>query len=156
MITKTVNWYEDLQLDKYFWGGALTASYDRINLSITSEVINTLDEVCKSEKLNPLGEKWHEIDVNQFEHLLKSALQFDLGFTEHRVMPIEKAEDFFKILTDSSNTNASKYFTNCYNHFWDNQNKGYAANSISSQTMDLVTAKVSADKTVLVYFLFED
>ncbi len=151
-----LNLYKELKLDNYYWGGALKISEVSIDLSSKYSIVNFLDQVCITEKLNGLGESWNEINYNNFKLLLNSALQFDLGFSEHRVMSVEKAEDYFGILTNDFNINTSRYFTNCFDHFWNNENKVFTANSISKNTLDLAVSIVSNDKLLFVYFLFED
>jgi hypothetical protein len=150
-----IDLYKELQLDNYYWGGALKI-ITKVDINSKADIINALDQVCKNEKLSPLGEDWNEINYDEFKLLLNSALQFNLGFSGHRVMSIEEAHTYFETLTNDFDINASKYFTNCFNHFWDDEDKGYTGNSISENTLDLAVSMVNYNKLLFVYFLFED
>lgn len=155
MENHKIDFYKNLLLDRYFWGGALGIT-TKIDLNSKKDVINTLDQVCKNEKLTPLGSDWNEINYVEFKLLLNSALQFNLGFSGHRVMSIEEAQGYFETLTNDFDIKTSKYFTNCFNHFWDGEDKGYTGNSISEKTLDLAVSIVNCNKLLFVYFLFED
>jgi len=155
MESYKINLYKKLQLDRYFWGVALSVT-TKIDLTSEENIINTLDQVCKNENLTPLGSDWNAINYDEFKLLLNSAIQFNLGFSGHRVMSIEEAQAYFETLTNDFDINTSKFFTNCFNHFWDGENKGYTSNSISENTLDLVVSIINSDKLLFVYFLFED
>jgi hypothetical protein len=155
MNNNKIDLYNDLHLDSYYWGGALNIT-TKVDISSKSDLINALDKVCKNEDLTALGEDWNEINYDEFKHLLTSALQFNLGFAGHRVMSEEKAHDNFEALTTGFDINTSRCFTNCFNHFWDDKNKGYSSNSISKHTIDLAIAILNEDKILFTYFLFED
>jgi hypothetical protein len=155
MNNDKIDFYKNLLLDRFFWGGALSIT-TKIDLSSEEDVINTLDQVCKNENLTPLGSDWNEINYDEFKLLLNSAFQFNLGFSGHRVMSIEEAQSYFETLTNDFDISTSKYFTNCFNHSWDGENKGHTGNSISENTLDLAVSIVNCNKLLFVYFLFED
>lgn len=151
-----IDLYKELQLHNYHSGGAFIIENTSIDLEESAAVFRVLDKACTSEKLIPLGEDWNEINYAEFNLLLNSALQFDLGFTRQRVMTIEQAQQYYEILTKGFDFSASRYFTNCFDHFWNNESNSFTSNSISQKTLDLAVSIVSKDKILFVYFLFED
>jgi hypothetical protein len=155
MINHKLNIYKELKLDDYYWGGALRINFKKIDLSSTTIVIDTLDMVCADEGLIPLNEGWSEIDYNQFKIILLAAFQFSLGFTGHRIMPYEKAQQYFESAIENLNIETCRCFTNCSNNPWDNK-YGYGSNPISEHTLDLALSIINNNEMLFIYILFED
>ena len=150
-----LNLYKDLKLDTFYWGGAVSI-IKQIDLNSKVNIISSLDQACKGEELNPLIDGWNEINYNQFKELLTSALQFNLGFLNHEVMPIEKATHFFKVLTTNYDHEKCRCFTNAFDNPWTTENGSFSYNSVSKYTLDLALTLVNEDKLLLIYFFFED
>lgn len=144
-----IDLYTELNLNKYYWGGAL------LYRCVDFDEANFLDQICTDEEFIPLGNNWNEINYKQFDEMLHSALQFDLGFTKHEIMDKQKADFYFNILLKDFDAQNVKCFSNWYNNPWKNLNGG-AFNSISINTMDLVFSIVNKNQVLFVYFLFED
>ena len=150
-----LNIYEELKLKEYYWGGALRVSFEKIDLHSTSNVINILDEVCKSEGLNGLNEDWNEIDYNLFKKILLSSFQFNLGFSNSEQMPAEKAQWYYNATIENLNMETCRCFTNWHNNPWD-QGGGGGGFSVSKHTLDLALSIINNSEMLFVYFLFED
>lgn len=150
---KKQNLYEELKLEKFYWGGAIKFNF--MNIDINSNVIDILDKICIEEGLIPLNTEWNEINHKDFDDLLHSALQFDLGFTKYEIMNTNEAEFWYNILTEKLDIQEARYFTNWFNNPWKSLGGG-SFNSLSPHTMDLAVAMIDATQILFVYFLFED
>lgn len=143
--------YTELNLGKYYWGGAFLYS----SIDIVADEVNILDQICTDRGFTPLGHDWNEIDYKQFDKMLHSALQFDLGFTKHEIMNEQKTNFYFNILLKGFDVQNVRCFSNWYNNPWENLTGG-VFNSISINTMDLALAILDKNQALFVYFLFED
>lgn len=150
------NIYKELELHNYYWGGALHIGNINVDLNSKHDIVNILDHTCKYEELRPLNSEWNEINYEQFQHLLISAFQYNLGYPSHQVMSIDKTQHYFKLFTENFNKNKCRCFTNCFGLPWDNENKVHSFNSISEHTIDLALSIIDSNKLLFVYFLFED
>ncbi|MDR1154871.1 MAG: hypothetical protein LBL04_09165 [Bacteroidales bacterium] len=140
-----------MDLEKYFEGGVL--KYTFINVDIRKDAIRILDMICMEEGLIPLNTNWNEINRNDFEEMLHSALQFDLGFTACEIMPVDKVESYYHIFIDGFDIQKTRCFTNWSNNPWKGPSGG---NKISIHTLDFALAMMDKDKLLFVYVLFED
>lgn len=148
--------FTDLGMGEYIWGNAFLYSIADLDLSNEKNRFAMLDEICKAEGWNQLGDSWNGLDFSACSEMLMDAIEFDIAYASARITPEEVAKTFHRALLQYFKESASHCYSNWFNNHWRSKEKGAHWNSLTENTFDLSTVFVSHDKILITCFRSED
>lgn len=143
--------YKELGMDEFYFGDSFIVDRDKSCFDIIKEI----DHLCITEKRNPLGGKWNELNFGECSDLLLNAFNFDLAYKDFAVMPIEKAEFYRNFIVSKFDESDTVCFTNWFQNPWKNKNV-VVWNPITDNTFDMAIVFADSTKIVFTYFIGED
>ncbi|GAA0733944.1 hypothetical protein GCM10009430_48560 [Aquimarina litoralis] len=147
--------FEELNMSEYIWGNAYLYSISDIDLSIEKNQISKLDEICKIEGWNELGEKWNSIEFLKCSELLLDSIEFDIAYSSSRITPTEIAKKFHAELLNKFN-NDSFCYSNWFNNQWRSNKNGSSWNPLTENTFDISTVFINKENILITCFRSED
>jgi hypothetical protein len=147
--------FEELGMEEYIWGNAFLYIISGTDLAIEKNRFSVLDEICKIENWNPIGNTWKAFDFSECSQLLMDALSFDIAYSSARITPEEKAKEFHRTLLLHLNETDTFCYSNWSNNHWQTKN-GSSWNPLTENTFDLSTVFISGDTILITCFRSED
>lgn len=148
--------FQKLDMGEYIWGDAFLYSINGVDFSIEDNRLVKLDEICKEESWEQLGDTWNSLSFSECSELLMDSIEFDIAYSSARITPNEIAKEFHKTLLKEFKADDTYCYSNWFNNHWRSNENGSSWNSLTENTFDLSTVFVNQDKILITCFRSED
>lgn len=148
--------FTELGMEEYIWGNAYLYSIFDLDLSNEKNRFSKLDEICKAESWNQLGDSWNSLSFSACSELLMDSIEFDIAYSSARITPEEVAKKFHGTLLRDFKENESYCYSNWFNNHWRSKENGSSWNSLTENTFDLSTVFMTRNKLLITCFRSED
>lgn len=148
--------FQELNMGEYIWGNAYLFSDIGSDLTIVKNRISTLDEICRNEGWEQLGDTWNPLEFSECSDLLMDSMEFDIAYSSARITPMEVAKKFHDTLLLGFKEGHSYCYSNWFNNRWRSKESASSWNPLTENTFDVSTVFINRDNILITCFRSED
>ena len=87
MIIEKKDIFQKLDMGEYIWGDAFLYTITGIDFSDENNRLSELDEICKEQSWEQLGDTWNPLSFSECSELLIDSIEFDIAYSSARITP---------------------------------------------------------------------
>jgi len=143
-------------MGEYIGGDAFLYSITGIDFSKEDNRFLKLDEICREQGWEQLGNTWNSLSFSESTELLMDSIEFDIAYSSARITPHEIALKFHQTLLKEFKENNTYCYSNWFNNHWRVNEKGSSWNSLTESTFDLSAVFINTEEILITYFRSEE